>query len=163
MTYKERLNSTCNGLAKDTITKHILEVNKRQLEVLTAGKRYKPEPYDKYRLPLEAACVYVEGVKQTTEVGKGLKHAIGRQEAKAFYAALFEVDKGLMPPEAFETVDWDTLKLSLSSKPKMYNIWYSKQCSGWCGTGKKLLDWKQTDNSSCPNNNNNNNNNICNR
>ena len=105
MTYEERLNSTCDRLAKDAITKHILEENERRLEALTAGKRYKPEPYDKYRLPPEVACVYVDGVKQTTEVGKGLKHAIGRQEAKAFYAALFEVDKGLMPPEAFDTVD----------------------------------------------------------
>ena len=150
MTYEERLNSTCDRMAKDAITRHILEVNERRLEALTGGKKYKPK-YDKYRLPLEAACVYVEGVKQTTEVGKGLKHAIGRQEAKDFYAALFAVDKGVMPPEAFETVDWDALKLTLSSKPKMYNIWYSKQCSGWCGTGKKLLDWKQTDDSSCPN------------
>ena len=45
--------------------------------MLTGGKKYKPK-CDKYRLPLEAACVYVEGVKQTTKVGKGLKHAIGR-------------------------------------------------------------------------------------
>ena len=37
--------------------------NKRRLEALTAGKRYKLEPYNKYRLPLEAACVYVDGVK----------------------------------------------------------------------------------------------------
>ena len=63
MMYEERLNSTCNRMAKDAITNYILEANERRLEALSAGKKVKPEPYNKYRLPLEAACVYVEGVK----------------------------------------------------------------------------------------------------
>ena len=56
-----------------------------------------------------------------------------------------------MPAEAFEVVDWEALKLMLSGKPKMYNVWYSKQCSGWCGTNKKLVEWRRASDSSCPN------------
>ena len=66
MTYEERLNSTCDRMAKDAITNHILEVNERRLEALTAGERYKPEPHDKYRLPLwrRPASMWKESSKQ---------------------------------------------------------------------------------------------------
>ena len=33
----------------------------------------------------------------------------------------------------------------------MYNIWYSKQCSGWCGTNSKLVEWGRSNDSRCPN------------
>ena len=33
----------------------------------------------------------------------------------------------------------------------MYNIWYSKQCSGWCGTNSKLVEWGRSTDSRCPN------------
>jgi len=56
-----------------------------------------------------------------------------------------------MPAEAFDEVDWDAIRLTLTGKPKMYNQWYSKQCSGWCGTGKNLKHWKRTDDARCPN------------
>ena len=41
----------------------------------------------------------------------------------------------------FEVVDWDAIKLTLKGKSKMYNLWYGKQCSGWCSTNKKLKQW----------------------
>ena len=84
MTYEEKLNFRCNKSAKEAIKEYLAREMERQLETVTNGVRFAPDPYDKYRLPLEAACVYVEGVKQTTDVGKGLKHVIGNQEAKQF-------------------------------------------------------------------------------
>ena len=36
-------------------------------------------------------------------------------------------------------------------KPKMYNIWYSKQCLGWYGTNSKLVEWGRSTDSRCPN------------
>ena len=57
----------------------------------------------------------------------------------------------LLPEKVFDVVDWDAIELSLKSKPKMYNLWYGKQCSGWCGTNKKLKQWGQTTDSRCPN------------
>ena len=56
-----------------------------------------------------------------------------------------------MTPRAFDEVDWESLDLALKVKPKMYNLWYGKQCSGWCATNYKLKQWKKTDNSRCPN------------
>ena len=50
---------------------------------------------------------------EKADSGKDLKEVIGRQEAKRFYAAMFEAGKGLMSAEAFEVVDWEALKLTL--------------------------------------------------
>ena len=151
MTFEERLNSKCDMMAKGAIREYLARETERYVESTLNKVTYAPDPYDKYRLPLEAACVFVEGVKQTTDVGKDLKHVIGRQEARKFYAAKFDEGKGLMPPEAFDSVEWDALKMTLSCKPKMYNVWYSKQCSGWCGVNSKLVDWGYSTDSRCPN------------
>ena len=96
-------------------------------------------------LPLETARLYVNGSKQTSDVGKGLRRDIGRQTAREFYK-----EKGLMPPEVFDSVEWDAIELTLSDKPRMYKLWYGKQCSGFCGTNSKLVQWGRTDDSRCP-------------
>ena len=62
-----------------------------------------------YQLPLKAACVLVDGVKQTTDVAKDLKHVIGKQEARKFYVDMHAQGKGLMPAKAFNKVDWKAL------------------------------------------------------
>ena len=41
-----------------------------------------PGPAQGYVLPLEDACVFINDVKQTTDVAKGLRFHIGRQTAK---------------------------------------------------------------------------------
>ena len=33
----------------------------------------------------------------------------------------------------------------------MYQLWYGKQCSGWCGTGNRLKYWEKDANTRCPN------------
>ena len=139
LTFEEKLNFNCDKLAKEEISNNVQYELEQEAERMLNEITDAP-PAINYRLPLETACVYVDGVKQTTEVGKDLKEVIGQQEAKKFYTAMFEAGKGLIPAEAFEVVDWEALKLTLSGKPKMYNVWYSKQCSGWCGTNKKLVE-----------------------
>ena len=100
----------------------------------------------KHALPLESARVFVNGDKQTTDVRKGLKRNIRHQQAKEFYAEM-----ELLTPRVFDEVDWEALDLALKVKSKMYNLWYGKQCFGWCATNYKLKQWKKTDNSRCLN------------
>ena len=106
-------------------------------------------------LPLEKARVMVGGVKQTTDVSKGLKQVMGHQQARKFYATPNKKGKIIMPHRVFDTVDWDPINLSLSDKPQMYKLWYGKQCSGWCGTGNNLKHWQKEDDEEvdtrCPN------------
>ena len=69
------------------------------------------------KLPLESAWVFVNGIKQTTDVRKGLKRDIGRQQARGFYHR-----KNLLSEKVFDIVDWDAPELVLKGKPKMYNL-----------------------------------------
>ena len=87
----------------------------------------------RHSLPLESARVFENGVKQTIDVEKGLKQDIDCQQAKELYAK-----KRLLTPRALNEVDWEALDLALRVAPKMYNLWYGKQCSGLCNTNYKL-------------------------
>ena len=69
------------------------------------------------KLPLESARVFVNGIKQTTDVGKGLKRHIGRLQARRFYQR-----SNLLPEKVFDIVDWDATELALKGKPRMYNL-----------------------------------------
>ena len=81
-------------------------------------------------LPLELARVTIAGVKQTADVGKGLKQVIGHKEAKDFNAARNKKGKDLLPNEMFDRLDWPAIKLTLAVNSKMFNLCYGKQCSG---------------------------------
>ena len=41
--------------------------------------------------------------------------------------------------------------MTLAVKPKMYNLWYNKQCSGWSGVGSKLKYLEKGTDLRCPN------------
>ena len=56
---------------------------------------------------------------------------IGKSRTKAFCAK-----KGLFHGKTFVSINWDSLKMVLAGKPQMYNLWYGKQCSDVCATGK---------------------------
>ena len=61
----------------------------------------------------------------------------------------FYREKSLLPPEVFNTVEWDGIELALSDKPRMYKLWYGKKYSGFCGTNSKLVQWKMSTDSRC--------------
>ena len=137
LTWEASWNCHCDKMAKKAINNYLRRVRTGAVEPLD-NKSCR-------MLPLETARLYVNGTKQTSDVGKGLRRNIGRQTAREFYK-----EKGLMPPEVFDSVEWDAIELTLSDKPRMYKLWYGKQCSGFCGTNSKLVQWGRTDDSRCP-------------
>ena len=46
-----------------------------------------------------------------------------------------------MSPQVFDSVSWKDVQNTLKSKPRMYQLWYGKQCLGYCGTGVMLKRW----------------------
>ena len=80
LTFEEKLNFNCDKLAKEAISNHLQYELEKEVERMTNEITDAPPAID-YWLPLETAYIYVDGVKQTTEVGKDLKEVIGRQEA----------------------------------------------------------------------------------
>ena len=84
------------------------------------------------RLPLELASLMIGTTKQTTDVAKNLRYLIGKSRAKPLMTKT-----GVLSAEAFDLVRWDDFRRALDNKPRMYQLWYAKQGSGYCGTGKK--------------------------
>ena len=92
--------------------------------------------------------MYLCGEKQTTDITKGLRHHIGRAQAKQLYLGK---EHNRMSSAEFEDVAWEDLRNFHKGKPMMYSLWYGKQCSGYCGTGEWLRRWDTSADSSCPN------------
>ena len=132
LTFEEQQNYHCDNMAKEAIQRHLALIVEYEIE----GETFLPP--DTSRLPLELATVTIAGVKQTTDIGKGLNQIIGHRQAKDFNAKQNKQGKGQVPNKVFDRVDWKAINLTLTAKPKMYNLWYGKQCSGWCGVGSKL-------------------------
>ena len=95
---------------------------------------------------MELACLYIDGEKQTTDVAKGLRYQIGRRAARHFFQ-----EEGIMDNKTFDMVAWEDVRSALESKPRMYQLWYGKQCSGYCGMGAMLLQWDKDAHTRFPN------------
>jgi NADH pyrophosphatase NudC (nudix superfamily) len=127
-----QLNISCDRRAKWAVQKAI------QTEALDRATIYT--------LPMESASVFIDGVKQTSDVTKELRYQIGRAQARQFYA-----DEKIMDNATFDSISWLDLRSLLSKRPKMYQLWFSKQCSGFCGTGQMITRWDKEASSNCPN------------
>ena len=124
-----QLNCHCDDTAKGALTEGIL-----MGKVKTA------------KLPLESCMLLIDGEKQTTDVRQSLRYHIGRKAARQFYAS-----EGVLDPETFDTIAWGNLRQLIETKPRMYQLWFGKQNSGYCGTGQWLRRWDPTASSKCPN------------
>ena len=74
------------------------------------------------------------------------KRTTGKDQTKEFY-----VHQEIMNPTTFDSVNWEDLQDILAIKPKIYQLWFGKQCSGYCGTWEMLRRWDKTASSSCLN------------
>ena len=124
-----QLNCHCDDTAKGALT-----------EVILLGKKKT------MRLPLEACTLFINGEKQTTDVRHSLRYHIGRKAACAFYAS-----ERILDPATFDTNAWDNLRDMIETKPRMYQLWFGEQNSGYCITGQWLRRWNPTTSSKCPN------------
>ena len=84
-------------------------------------------------------------------MSKSLQQVIGYQQAKKFCATPNKKGKIIMEEPVFDSVDWGVVNLALSKKPRMYKLWYSKQCSGCCRTGNRQNYWKKDADTRCLN------------
>ena len=120
LSLKQQLNCWCDSLAKNAVYLSLSPTSPSNRNL---------------RLPREHAAVYVRGVKQTSDVSKGVRFALGLVEAERFYTApLGERDVrgrrrggGLgWTKEAFHAVDWWALDITLAGKGQMYKQWLAK-------------------------------------
>ena len=85
-------------------------------------------------------------MKITGPIGSSLDTLWGRQEAQRFFNC-----KNIVHAHNFDLIWWDGVGKAMTSYPKMFRIFVSKQVSGWCGSNSKQSLWDTTISNMCPN------------
>ena len=144
LSLEQQLNCLCDSLAKEAVTSSLAD-----LSPVTTG-----------RLPRESVAVYVNGLKQTSDVSKDARYSMGKTEARRFYTrqANPKDDKGRCAPggglgwskESFDAVAWEALDSTLDKKGHMYKQWLCKQVTGFCGTQVMVSHWDKSRDGRCP-------------
>lgn len=97
-------------------------------------------------LPRERVALFLNKVKQTSDISKPMRFFLGRQVARDFY-----VKELKWTPEQFDEVDWDSLDRTLEKKKQMYSLWLAKQASKFCGTRLQVSRMTPGADNRCPN------------
>ena len=133
LSLEQQLNCQCDTLAKESVSRYILN----QTSNVTRNQRL---------LPKEAAGIFVQGTKLTSDPTTALRYLLGKHAAKHFLCS----EQG-WTAEQFDEVGWDWLHTVLATKPIMFRIWLCKQHSNFCATGKNMVRCNQSDDDHCPN------------
>ena len=102
---------------------------------------------DLQRLPLESARVFTGGIKQPTNIAKGLRKRIGWERAKAFYTR-----EGIFDNRTFESINCEALQVPLVQATNVQYLVQEVVHRGYCGTSKWLKRWSRgKEDPCCPN------------
>ena len=134
--------------------KHFQDLDRpSQLNVLadTEAKRYLRHLLSYYEEPNCPKALFKEGwscwlddVKVTSDPGPAIRRFIhGRRMQEHCH-----IKEGL-PREAFFLIDWDAIDDATASSPNLFNLWMTKQVSGFCAVGKMMKRWRFWENSKC--------------
>ena len=133
LSLEQQLNCLCDSLAKESVSRYI----SNQKSSVTRSQRL---------LPKEAAGLFVQGTKLTSDPTSALCYLLGKHSAKHFLCSA----QG-WTAQQFDEVGWDWLHTVLATKPVMFRIWLCKQHSNFCATGKNMVRRDQSDDDRCPN------------
>jgi hypothetical protein len=97
------------------------------------------------RFPFEEFQISTNGVKVTGEAKPSLKAHWGRATARSFLD-----QKKIMALCNFASVWWSGIARVMASYPKMFQIFVTKQVSGWCGSNSKRSLCDTSINNICP-------------
>ena len=129
----QQLNVMCDTLAKQAVAKAIKENPQQRRQ------------FEEQLLPHEQIAVYVDSIKQTTNIAEPIRYSCGKLNAR-----LFLIKEMGWHPNQFEAVDWENLHACLQAKPEGFRTWLSKQHSNFCATRLQMKRWYGTEDSDCP-------------
>ena len=84
--------------------------------------------------PLEPIGMFVQGGKLTSDTGDTLRFWAHRQLARKYYQS-----KGIILHDQFDETDWWSLQHTLTSLPRLFQLWAAKHVNGIAGTMSFLL------------------------
>ena len=79
--------------------------------------------------PLEPIGMFVQGVKLTSDTGDTLRFRAHRQLARTYYHS-----KGIILRDQFDAIDWGPLHSTLTSLPRLFQLWAAKHVNRIAGT-----------------------------
>jgi hypothetical protein len=97
-------------------------------------------------LPHNAASVFIDGVKQTSDVGPNLRFHTGSVEARWYY-----LEKCGWDALVFDNTDWSSLNDTLATKPKLFHACLCNQAANYSATGTNIGQWFGQEYTACPN------------
>jgi hypothetical protein len=80
-------------------------------------------------LPKEHTALFLHNQKQTGDISKATRYAIGKVQACLFYINELGWTAG-----RFDSDNWDSLNATLSKKDLMYTLWLTKQATKFSGS-----------------------------
>jgi hypothetical protein len=97
-------------------------------------------------LPWEKAALFLQSIKQTSDISEPARFFLARTQARLFY-----VNELKWTGEQFDEVDWEAINLTLAKKKLMFSLWLSKQASSFCGTRLQVSRMSEGADDRCPN------------
>ena len=95
--------------------------------------------------PLEPIGMFVQGGKLTSDTGDTLRFWAHSQLARTHYHS-----KGIILHEQFDETDWWSLQSTLTSLPRLFQLWAAKQVTGLAGMNYKQSIYKDQHSPICP-------------
>jgi hypothetical protein len=98
------------------------------------------------QFPYEDFQIHTNHIKVTGQVKPALEEYWGRANAKTFLD-----QENIVPLNEFDNIWWSGVSKVMASYPKMFQIFITKQVSGWCRSNSKRSLWDTSILSICPN------------
>ena len=93
----------------------------------------------------EGWMCWIDGIKMTMDHSEPVCMAVSSKVIKKRLDYKSHLNK-----EAFDRVDWDTVRCAMKNFPPLFWMWVMKHVSGHCGVGQQMKLHGKWDNDKCP-------------
>jgi hypothetical protein len=120
-----------------------IKVNRLAKKALNAG--HCMGKYIRRSFPNEEIWVTLGGRKAMGSLWAELEKFLGQSAAKKFFR-----EKGIVSSSQFDSIWWSGYGRAMSTYPKPFHMFITKQVSGWCRCNSKLSLWEEKMINTCP-------------
>jgi hypothetical protein len=142
LTLEEQLNTMCNTLANNTVTRSLT---------------WSSQQEGTFLVPFKQSAVIMDGVKSTSNIAPTVRFMLGKVDAHRFYTKTIDRVRGSnkeglgWSTEYFKAVDWEIVTRVKKINSEGFQLWLSKQAIGVCATQKNTARIQGILDDCCPN------------
>ena len=106
---------------------------------------FDKEPEVPSTIHQEGWTCWINGVKMTTDHPEAVRFEISSKAIKKHLD-----NKGHLPKETFDYIDWEITGCAMKRFPPLFWLWVTKHVSGHCGVGQHMKLRGEWDSDQCP-------------